>query len=141
MTHHIVSLQQSVVDCNLINTHHLDFFSDILHINPILYFKTIDYSNHTVLTVFFLVLIIFKLISGQKYNNLKQQYEMKSHELELIRERLKTTRHHQLAQEVEEMQVFFFSKKFFSSRNFIFSCCFYFKIYFYRFKMQNSKMV
>jgi len=42
---------------------------------------------------------------GQKYNNLKQQYEMKSHELELIRERLKTTRHHQLAQEVEEMQV------------------------------------
>ena len=32
---------------------------------------------------------------------------MKSHELELIRERLKTTRHHQLAQEVEEMQVFF----------------------------------
>ena len=33
---------------------------------------------------------------------------MKSHELELIRERLKTTRHHQLAQEVEEMQVCFF---------------------------------
>ena len=39
---------------------------------------------------------------------MKQQYEMKSHELELIRERLKTTRHHQLAQEVEEMQVCFF---------------------------------
>ena len=41
---------------------------------------------------------------GQKYNQLKQQYEIKSHELGLIRERLKTTRHHQLAQEVEEMQ-------------------------------------
>ena len=29
---------------------------------------------------------------GQKYNNMKQQYEIKAHELELIRERLKTTR-------------------------------------------------
>ena len=41
---------------------------------------------------------------GQKYNNLKQQYDLKSHELELIRDRLKTTRHHQLAQEVQEME-------------------------------------
>ena len=29
---------------------------------------------------------------------------MKSHELGLIRERLKTTRHHQLAEEVQEME-------------------------------------
>jgi len=42
--------------------------------------------------------------TGQKFNQLKQQYEIKSHELGLIRDRLKTTRHHQLAQEVEEMQ-------------------------------------
>ena len=46
---------------------------------------------------------------------------MKSHELELIRERLKTTRHHQLAQEVEEMQVWFL-------------LVFYIHIYFFKFE-------
>jgi hypothetical protein len=46
---------------------------------------------------------------------------MKSHELELIRERLKTTRHHQLAQEVEEMQVWFL-------------LVFYIPIYFFKFE-------
>ena len=41
---------------------------------------------------------------AQHYNNLKHQYDLKKHELELIHERLKTTRHHQLAQEVQEME-------------------------------------
>ena len=41
---------------------------------------------------------------GQHYNKLKHQYDLKKHELDMIHERLQTTRHHQLAQEVEEME-------------------------------------
>jgi chromosome segregation ATPase len=43
-------------------------------------------------------------IVAKKFNNLKHQHEIKNHELELIRERLQTTRHHQLAEEVKEME-------------------------------------
>ncbi len=41
---------------------------------------------------------------AKRYNDLKHQHEIKSHELELIRDRVSTTRHHQLAKDVEEMQ-------------------------------------
>ena len=41
---------------------------------------------------------------GQHYNKLKRQYDLKKHELDMINERLQTTRHHQLAQEVGEME-------------------------------------
>ena len=42
---------------------------------------------------------------GQNFNNLKQQSEIKQHELELIRERLKTTRHFQLNEEVKNYEI------------------------------------
>lgn len=43
-------------------------------------------------------------IIGQKFNNLKHQHDLKNHELELIRDRLKSTRHAGLVAEVQEME-------------------------------------
>lgn len=41
---------------------------------------------------------------AQRFNSLKHQHEIKEHELAAVKEALESTRHHQLASEVKEMQ-------------------------------------